>query len=52
MEQKKMIFTQKNTESYLRGNLGDYLVVSCDDINDIRVVEQKVFKKLYQEIEL
>lgn len=52
LERGIKIFTQKNAESYLRGNLGDYLVVSCDDINDIRVVEQNVFKKLYQEIEL
>lgn len=52
LERGIKIFTPKTRENYIRGNKGDYLVVSCDDINDIRVVEQKVFKKLYQQIEL
>ena len=45
------IFTPKTGENYMLGNPGDFLVVSCDDANDIRVVEQKMFKKLYQQIE-
>ena len=52
LERGIKIFTPKTKENYLLGNRGDYLVVSCDDINDIKVVEKHIFRRLYQKIEL
>lgn len=40
-----------NTESYMLGRPGDYLVVSCDNPRNIYMVEKALFDKNYQEID-
>lgn len=41
------VFTPKAGDAYILGNPGDYLVVNSEDLQDISVVEQSVFHKLY-----
>lgn len=44
------VFSQ-NSESYMVGRTGDYLVVTCDNPQDIYMVEKDTFDKNYQEID-
>lgn len=38
------VFTSWNDEGYLFGNTGDYLVLRTDDLNDVYIVEKKIFE--------
>ncbi|MCM1181850.1 MAG: DHH family phosphoesterase [Roseburia sp.] len=44
------VFTSKTGDAYLLGNPGDYMVVSCEDTQDVSIVEQSVFQKLYRRL--
>ena len=44
------VFTPKAGDAYILGNPGNYLVVNCEDIHDISIVEQSVFHRLYRRI--
>lgn len=42
------VFTTWGGERYMLGKKGDYLVVRCDDMHDIYVVERDAFGKTYE----
>ncbi len=44
------VFTQWMKDSYMLGNPGDYLAVRIDDLNDMYIIENKIFHKTYEEI--
>lgn len=41
------VFTKWDSEKYFSGEIGDYLVCRCDDINDIYIVKGDIFDKTY-----
>lgn len=45
------IFADWNEEAYILGKVGDYLVVKAEALQDIYVVEQDIFHKIYREYE-
>ena len=46
------IFTAWDKNKYMLGRPGDYLAVRCDDHHDIYVVEQDIFARSYDEIQV
>ena len=44
------VFTSWDKEKYMRGKPGDFLAVRSDDLNDVYIVEEKIFGKTYTEI--
>lgn len=45
------VFTVWDKDKYMVGRKGDYLAVTTDDLHDIFVVEKKIFKVTYSEVE-
>ena len=43
------VFTNWLEDSYMLGKVGDYLVVKKDSLQDIYVIEQDIFHKIYQQ---
>ncbi len=48
IDQMVKVFTNWGGDKYMLGKKGDYLVVRCDDLHDIYVVEQDAFLKTYE----
>lgn len=48
IDQMVKVFTAWGKDRYMLGKKGDYLVVRCDDLHDIHVVEENTFKKTYE----
>lgn len=47
LTERVKVFTAWDPEKYMLGDVGDYLAVRCDDLNDIYVVERDIFYKTY-----
>lgn len=45
------LFTVWNDEGYYSGNIGDYIAVREDDPHDIYVIAERVFDKLYKQVD-
>lgn len=45
------VFTEWDRGKYMLGKSGDYLVVRCEDLHDIYIVEDDVFEKTYDKYE-
>ena len=50
LERRTKVFTTWNLEAYMFGDIGDYLAVRGDDINDAYVIEESIFHKTYTKI--
>lgn len=50
LEKGVKVFTAWDKERYMLGKPGDYLAVSCDDEQDIYVIERDLFLKSYNEM--
>ncbi len=44
------VFTKWNYEGCMKGNKGDFLCYSENDINDIYVIKREVFEQTYEKI--
>jgi phosphoglycolate phosphatase len=44
------VFNEWNPGGYMYGEPGDYLAVRCDDLNDVYIINEKVFKRSYEEV--
>ncbi len=44
------VFTKQNEERYMLGNIGDIIAVRCDDLQDVFVLENRIFYKMYEEL--
>lgn len=49
-DKRLKIFTRWNEDCYYAGKIGDYIVVRCDDMKDIYIVEKDIFAETYEEI--
>jgi len=47
LEKFTKVFTAWNLEGYMFGNIGDYLAIRADDINDAYVIKEAIFHKTY-----
>ncbi|MCL2019441.1 MAG: DHH family phosphoesterase [Oscillospiraceae bacterium] len=45
------VFTSWNPDGYMHGEAGDFLVLKCEDINDVYIVQDYIFYKTYEEAE-
>ena len=43
------IYTKSDSENYMLGNVGDYIAVQENDLQDICIIEQSLFIKNYRE---
>ena len=50
LEKGVKVFAQWDQEKYMLGKPGDFLAVRNDDLNDIYVIEEKIFYKTYSKI--
>lgn len=50
IEKAVKVFTKWYEDSYMLGNIGDYIAVRGDDTHDIYVIEGNIFKITYEEI--
>lgn len=51
LEHRIKVFTEWDEDKYMLGKKGDYLAVRVDDLHDIYVIEQGIFKKSYERAE-
>jgi len=47
LEKRTKVFNSWNLEGYMFGDIGDYLAIRADDINDAYVIEESIFHKTY-----
>jgi len=50
LKKRTKVFTNWNQEGYMFGDIGDYVAIRCDDINDIYVIEKSIFFKTYEKV--
>jgi len=50
LERRTKVFTAWNLEGYMFGDIGDYLAIRVDDVNDAYVIKDWVFKKTYAKV--
>jgi len=50
LEKRTKVFTAWNLESYMFGDIGDYLAVRGDDPNDAYIIEESIFHETYTKI--
>ncbi len=50
LEKGVKVFTLQDKYKYQTGTIGDYLLVRCDNVHDIYVVEKDIFEKNYDEL--
>ncbi len=48
IDKRMKVFAAWDEEKYMLGVPGDYLAVRCDDLHDIYIVENRIFKKTYE----
>lgn len=48
LERRTKIF-RKDSLDYFVGNPGDYMVIRCDDMTDIYIIQKEVFRRTYEE---
>jgi phosphoglycolate phosphatase len=44
------IFTEFMPSGYVYGKAGDYLAVKCDDVNDVYVIQDYIFRQTYEKL--
>ncbi|MDR0198028.1 MAG: DHH family phosphoesterase [Oscillospiraceae bacterium] len=49
LERGVKVFTEWTPNGYLYGSPGDYLVIKCDDINDVYILKEEIFFRTYEE---
>lgn len=42
------LFTKENTSKYISGEIGDYLIVDKDNINNISIIKKEMFNSTYK----
>jgi len=47
LERQAKVFTAWNLDGYMYGDIGDYLAVRSDDLNDAYVIKEQIFHKTY-----
>lgn len=52
LDHRVKVFTTWDRDKYELGNAGDYLAVSMDDLQDVYVIEQSIFAKTYEKVEV
>ncbi|MCL2638104.1 MAG: DHH family phosphoesterase [Oscillospiraceae bacterium] len=45
------VFVDSVPNGYLHGEPGDYLIIDCEDLNDIDIISESVFEMSYKEVE-
>lgn len=50
LNKKTKVFSKWNYDSYMLGNIRDYIACKADDPRDIYVIKESVFQKTYQEV--
>jgi len=50
LERPTKVFTAWNLDGYMFGDIGDYLAIRSDDINDAYVIKESIFHKTYTKI--
>ena len=50
LDKPTKVFTLQDKDVYQSGRAGDYLVVKCDNLRDIRIVKQDDFQKNYEAV--
>ena len=50
LTKKTKVFTSWDEDTYITGEIGDYLAIRRDDLNDIYVIKSHLFSKLYSKI--
>ena len=50
IQKKVKLFTAWDEETYITGEIGDYLAIRKDDLNDIYVIKSHLFPKLYTKL--
>ncbi len=48
IDKQMKIFTAWDTVNYMLGKPGDYMAIRMDDLHDIYIIEQEIFKKTYE----
>lgn len=52
LDHRVKVFTEWDNEKYMLGREGDYLAVRKDDVHDIYIIEQSVFQKTYERVDI
>lgn len=50
LERRVKIFTEWDKNNYLSGAVGDYLVVKENNLNDVYIIKNKLFDRLYKSV--
>lgn len=50
LDRAAKVFAKWNYEKYMMGNIGDYIVYSAKDENDIYIINQEIFSETYEKI--
>jgi phosphoglycolate phosphatase len=50
LTRKTKVFTDWKQDGYFSGNLGDYIAVRTDDMNDVYIIRRMIFDYTYVEI--
>lgn len=48
LTKRTKVFTAWDEEKYMLGEPGDYLAVRCDDLQDVYIVENRIFNRTYE----
>lgn len=51
IDHRTKIFTAWDEEKYMTGQIGDYLAVRTDDLHDVYIIFQDIFKETYSPVE-
>ncbi len=52
LERRTKVFQNDGSGDYFLGEAGDYMVVRCDDLYDVYIIQREIFDRTYQELEL
>jgi phosphoglycolate phosphatase len=51
LERFTKVFTDWNPTGYIYGEAGDYLAIKCDDLSDVYIIREHIFKQTYKLLE-